>query len=97
MSWTLRTGRLSDAGPALLLLWAESDAEPTRTDDVKSLQRPIVHDPAALIAAEEDGSLVGTVIARLHLDMTVLGRQQDCEEPMDRVAPLRGCDPTFTS
>jgi hypothetical protein len=62
MGWTLRTGRLSDAG-AVLLLWAEADAEPTRTDDVASLQRLIVHDPAALIVAEEDGRLVGSVIA----------------------------------
>jgi ribosomal protein S18 acetylase RimI-like enzyme len=62
MGWTFRTGRLSDAG-SVLLLWAESDAEPTRTDDVTSLQRLIVHDPAALIVAEEDGRLVGSVIA----------------------------------
>jgi ribosomal protein S18 acetylase RimI-like enzyme len=62
MGWTLRTGGLSDAG-AVLLLWAESDAEPTRTDDVASLQRLIVRDPAALIVAEADGRLVGSVIA----------------------------------
>ncbi len=62
MGWTLRTGRLSDAG-SVLLLWAESDAEPTRTDDIASLQRLIIHDPAALIVAEEDGRLVGSVIA----------------------------------
>src|SRR5579863_5817665 len=61
MGWTLRTGRLSDAG-AVLLLWAEADAEPTRTDDVTSLQRLIAHDPAALIVAD-DGRLVGSVIA----------------------------------
>jgi len=29
--------------------------------------------------------------------MTVLGRQEDCEEPKDRVAPVRRGDPTFTS
>ena len=62
-----------------------------------SLQRLTVHDPAALIVAEEDGRLAGSMIARLHLDMTVLGRQENCEEPKDRVAPVRGGAPTFTS
>jgi hypothetical protein len=45
----------------------------------------------------EIGSLAGSVIARPHLDMTLLGRQGDCEEPKGRVAPVRGGDPTFTS
>jgi predicted dithiol-disulfide oxidoreductase (DUF899 family) len=31
------------------------------------------------------------------LDMTALGRQEDWEEPKDRVAAVRGGDPTFTS
>ncbi len=65
--WAARTLRNSsascstDAG-SVLLLWADSDAEPTRTDDLESLQRLITHDPAALIVAEDDGRLVGSVI-----------------------------------
>jgi predicted dithiol-disulfide oxidoreductase (DUF899 family) len=31
------------------------------------------------------------------LDLTALGRQEDWEEPKDRVAPVRGGDPTFSS
>jgi predicted dithiol-disulfide oxidoreductase (DUF899 family) len=31
------------------------------------------------------------------LDLTVLGRQEDWEEPKDRVPPVRGGDPSFTS
>jgi predicted dithiol-disulfide oxidoreductase (DUF899 family) len=31
------------------------------------------------------------------LDLTALGRQEDWEEPKDRVAAVRGGDPTFTS
>ena len=31
------------------------------------------------------------------LDLTVLGRQEDWEEPKDRVPPVRGGDPTFTT
>jgi predicted dithiol-disulfide oxidoreductase (DUF899 family) len=32
-----------------------------------------------------------------YLDLTVLGRQENWEEPKDRVPPVRGGDPTFTS
>jgi ribosomal protein S18 acetylase RimI-like enzyme len=62
MGWTLRTGQLSDV-ESVLTLWAESDAEPTHTDEVESLRKLIAHDPAALIVAEDDGRLVGSVIA----------------------------------
>jgi len=31
------------------------------------------------------------------LDMTALGRQEDWEEPMGRITPVRGGDPSFTS
>jgi predicted dithiol-disulfide oxidoreductase (DUF899 family) len=31
------------------------------------------------------------------LDLTALGRQEDWEEPKDRVTPVRGGDPTFSS
>jgi hypothetical protein len=62
MSWTLRTGRLSDV-EAVLQLWEASDAEPTHTDNVTSLGQLIVHDRDALIIAEDDGRLVGSVIA----------------------------------
>jgi ribosomal protein S18 acetylase RimI-like enzyme len=62
MSWTLRIGQPSDV-ETLLQLWAASAAEPTHTDNVTSLQRLIAHDHGALIVAEDDGRLVGSVIA----------------------------------
>jgi ribosomal protein S18 acetylase RimI-like enzyme len=62
MTWTLRTGHLSDV-ESVLRLWVAGDAEPTHTDDAESLERLIAHDPAALILAEDDGRLVGSVIA----------------------------------
>jgi ribosomal protein S18 acetylase RimI-like enzyme len=60
--WSLRSGELSDVD-RLLRFWVESGAEPTHTDDVGSLTALLAHDPSALIIAEEDGSVVGSVIA----------------------------------
>jgi len=45
-------------------MWAEAEAEPTRTDDAESLGKLIEHDPLALIVADDDhGLIVGSVIA----------------------------------
>ncbi len=40
-----------------------AEAEPSHTDDVESLHRLMEHDPAAMILAEDDGSIVGSIIA----------------------------------
>ena len=58
----LRPARRNDAED-VLALWALSEAAPTHTDDVASLERLIGHDSGALIVAEDDGRLVGSVIA----------------------------------
>ncbi len=62
MPWTLRTGEPADA-EAILALWSEAGAEPTHTDTLVSLRGLMQHDPSALIVAEENGSIVGSVIA----------------------------------
>jgi ribosomal protein S18 acetylase RimI-like enzyme len=62
MAFTIRSGQLSDA-EAVLDLWMRAGAEPSHTDDVESLDILLTHDPSALIVAEAEGSLVGTVIA----------------------------------
>jgi ribosomal protein S18 acetylase RimI-like enzyme len=62
VAWSLRTGQLSDVDP-VLRLWVAAGAEATHTDDVESLSALVAHDPSALIVAEEDGSIVGSVIA----------------------------------
>jgi ribosomal protein S18 acetylase RimI-like enzyme len=62
MTWTLRAGDSSDV-ESVLTLWVASDAEPTHTDDAESLRQLITHDPGALILAEDDGRVVGSVIA----------------------------------
>ncbi len=61
MTWTIRPGRLSDV-ESVLHLWSTA-AEPTHTDDAASLTALIRRDPAALIVAEDDSSIVGSVIA----------------------------------
>jgi ribosomal protein S18 acetylase RimI-like enzyme len=62
MSITLRSGEGRDAS-AVLNLWLIADAAPTHTDDVDSLLRLVTFDRDALVVAEEDGAMVGTVIA----------------------------------
>jgi ribosomal protein S18 acetylase RimI-like enzyme len=62
MSPTIRAGRASDVD-SVLLLWTEADAEPTHTDDATSLGLLMARDPIALIVAEDDHRLVGSVIA----------------------------------
>jgi ribosomal protein S18 acetylase RimI-like enzyme len=62
MVWTIRPGQLADV-ESVLLLWAEAEAEPTRTDDTESLRLLMDTDPAALIVAVDDCSIVGSVIA----------------------------------
>jgi len=58
---TLRAARPGDLS-AVLALWRRS-AEPSRTDDVESLRRLLARDEDALIVAEADGAVVGSVIA----------------------------------
>ncbi len=47
----------------VLGLWHAAQAEPTHTDDPDSLLRLLAHSTAALLVAEEEGDIVGTVIA----------------------------------
>jgi ribosomal protein S18 acetylase RimI-like enzyme len=49
--------------PAVLALWRQAQAEPGHTDDIPSLQRLVAHDGGALLVAEADERIVGSVIA----------------------------------
>ncbi len=62
MSVTIRTARLADVD-TVLRLWDEAGAEPTHTDDVRSLGALVGNDTSALIVAEDDHAIVGSVIA----------------------------------
>jgi ribosomal protein S18 acetylase RimI-like enzyme len=47
----------------VLRLWAHADVEPTVTDDRASILRLLAHDSSALLVAEHDNQLIGTLIA----------------------------------
>jgi ribosomal protein S18 acetylase RimI-like enzyme len=57
----LRPATAQDLG-AVLALWQEA-AEPTSTDSTDALGNLLRRDPGALIVAEADGRIVGSVIA----------------------------------
>ncbi len=61
MATTIRSAGVTDV-PAVLALWREAEAEPTHTDDARSLVQLLEHDPGALVVAESDGAVVGSVI-----------------------------------
>jgi len=50
-------------GTALLSLWHEAETEPGHTDDLQSIDQLIRYDPGAVIVADLDGRIVGSVIA----------------------------------
>lgn len=58
----LRSAGLHDV-EAVLALWRLADAEPTHTDDVAGVQALLSFDPDALVVADDDGAVVGSVIA----------------------------------
>ena len=62
MTVTVRSATLGDIAD-VLTLWREADAEPTHTDNAESVDRLIVHDSGALIVAEANNRIVGSVIA----------------------------------
>jgi ribosomal protein S18 acetylase RimI-like enzyme len=59
---SVRRGQADDA-EAVLALWREAGAEPTRTDDRASLLALLSGHPDALLIAESEGRMVGTLIA----------------------------------
>jgi ribosomal protein S18 acetylase RimI-like enzyme len=52
-----------DEVDAVLSLWRRADAEPSATDDPEGVRHLLAHDAHALLVAELDGDIVGTVIA----------------------------------
>jgi ribosomal protein S18 acetylase RimI-like enzyme len=62
MEPVIRPARDEDL-PAVLSLWRRAGAEPSHTDDIRSLRLLVAHDPGALLIAEADGQIVGSVIA----------------------------------
>jgi ribosomal protein S18 acetylase RimI-like enzyme len=61
-AYLIRPARPKDA-PSILALWRAAGAFPTRTDNEKSICSLITHEPRALLVAEGEGELVGSLIA----------------------------------
>jgi ribosomal protein S18 acetylase RimI-like enzyme len=59
---TLRTGTAGDVD-AVLHLWVAAGAHATSTDDAPALSTLIAADHEALLIAESDGTMVGTLMA----------------------------------
>lgn len=49
--------------PGVLELWSAAGAPPSPTDDLAGLERLLLHDPDALLVADEAGVLAGSVVA----------------------------------
>ncbi len=60
--WQLRPATLDDVD-AVLELWVRAEATATQTDTPEALRVLIEGWPGALIVAEQDGTLIGSVIA----------------------------------
>ncbi len=58
----IRAGRSEDV-ERVLLLWRRADAAPSVSDDAEGVTTLLARDPEALLLAEDDGELVGTLIA----------------------------------
>jgi ribosomal protein S18 acetylase RimI-like enzyme len=48
---------------AVLEFWRRAEADPSSTDDVDSLERLVARDPGALMVAEIEGKIIGSLIA----------------------------------
>jgi ribosomal protein S18 acetylase RimI-like enzyme len=59
---SLRTGRLDDV-EAVLDFWRRAEASPSSTESAEDVHGLLERDPDALIVAELDGEIVGTLIA----------------------------------
>jgi ribosomal protein S18 acetylase RimI-like enzyme len=60
--WTIRTGRARDVD-GVLDLWRAAGAVRGATDDPEAIRALLEHDDRALIVAERDGAVVGSLIA----------------------------------
>ncbi|HEX9970104.1 MAG TPA: GNAT family N-acetyltransferase [Acidimicrobiales bacterium] len=58
----IRAATAGDA-EAVLALWRAAGSAPTVTDDADSVRALVAHDPEALLVAEVDGAVVGSLIA----------------------------------
>jgi ribosomal protein S18 acetylase RimI-like enzyme len=58
----LRTGRVDDVG-TVLDFWRRAEASPSSTESAEDVRGLLERDPDALIVADADGAIVGTLVA----------------------------------
>jgi ribosomal protein S18 acetylase RimI-like enzyme len=58
----IRAAAPSDA-EAMLSMWREADAEVTETDDLVGIEALLAHDPGAVLLADAEGAVIGSLIA----------------------------------
>jgi ribosomal protein S18 acetylase RimI-like enzyme len=61
-SFAIRSAEPQDT-PSILELWCLAGSFPTRTDNDESIRSLIAHDPSAVLVAEEDAALTGSLVA----------------------------------
>ena len=61
-AFVVRSAELEDA-PSILELWRRAGSFPTRTDNEESIRSLIAHDRNAVLVAEEDAALTGSLVA----------------------------------
>jgi len=61
VSVAIRHARAAEA-EAILRFWAASDAVPSLTDDVAGVEALLARDPRALLVADVDGRIAGTIV-----------------------------------
>lgn len=54
---------VAEDAASVLALWVASRSEPTRTDTLPAVERLVREHPGALLVAESEGRLAGTIIA----------------------------------
>jgi ribosomal protein S18 acetylase RimI-like enzyme len=59
---SLRNGRVDDV-EAVLDFWRRAEASPSSTESAEDVRGLLERDPEALIVAEADGEIVGTLVA----------------------------------
>lgn len=62
MTILIRTAKRADL-VAVLRLWDAAEAERSHTDDIDGLSRLLDRDPGAIVVAEVEGQIIGSIIA----------------------------------
>ena len=83
----IRTGTVADA-EAVLALWSQGATVASSTDDADGITTLLAHSPNALILAEVEGELVGSVIVGWDGWRATMYRLVDVDDEMEAARSL---------